>query len=125
MPLRTPPMSQLVSSSLRAELSPNGNQKARGNRASARTSPAATPYPTSFANAALKHHPGRETERKGGASHRRAQQLNEPWKSTLLITLSGYNNSTMQNLTAAYRHQSGLPQPLDTLNKTQIGVDQS
>ncbi|KAJ5616860.1 hypothetical protein N7537_001974 [Penicillium hordei] len=54
-----------------------------------------------------------------------AQGTDRTQSAAVLTTLSGYINLTMQNLTAAYRHQSALSQPLGALNVTQTRLDQA
>lgn len=54
-----------------------------------------------------------------------AQGTDRTRSAAVLTTLSGYINLTMQNLTAARRHQSALSQPLGALNETQTRLDQA
>ncbi|KAJ5425385.1 hypothetical protein N7465_000455, partial [Penicillium sp. CMV-2018d] len=54
-----------------------------------------------------------------------AQATDRTRSAAVLNTLSGYVNLTMQNLTAAHRHQSALSQPLGALNENQTRLDQA
>ncbi|KOS36513.1 hypothetical protein ACN38_g12740 [Penicillium nordicum] len=54
-----------------------------------------------------------------------AQGTDRTRSTAVLSTLPGYINSTMQNLTAAHRHQSALSQTLSALNIAQARLDQA
>ncbi|KAJ5473030.1 hypothetical protein N7530_007031 [Penicillium desertorum] len=151
----TPPISQPTSSNRRAPLSPDANQQAQAGTRSTRQAGAQAPpqvlqdlipIQQSITQAARLREEVERARQRVQQSHEsvetclqtaidtmnllrayinQAQGTGRTRSAAVLTTLSGYINLTMQNMTAAHRHQSALSQTLGALNVTQTRLDQA